>query len=395
MAATDEKLKLCHEVFSFSTTRMPELEQRVVRCTAGSEEPRMGTDGRDADRDGNRDRNRKYNAVCWHVALVMLITTMVLALLWAIYLSLDWYTCTPEQRFAHMRNDLVRRERRTRIGGKLMLDPLEEIVNERLLWLRSRDEQKHHNWQAYRHKPYNFTQHKLNETDLYGLLRGMPKGGLLHVHDVGAVRLDLLLELTRAADLWTCLGADGFVEDFRFSLLRPESHLPCQWMPMSTFRQQQKNAEEKLLRSFVLSGQKYDCASQLGRHLRRTQRLVHGLIMYRPQWPLVALAMLEDFYADGVTYVELRSSLPAVSEIRGTLSLPLTAFLLLPQLYDLSDTKYSLLDTASMLFATANIFGEAHNDFIGLRLIYSPPRSSNNSQLELYLQQGRLLKVPR
>lgn len=73
----------------------------------------------------------------------------------------------------------------------------------------------------------------------------------------------------------------------------------------------------------------------------------------------------------------------------------LIVLLLLPQLYDLSDTKYSLLDTASMLFATSNIFGEAHNDFIGLRLIYSPPRSSNNSQLELYLQQGRLLKVPR
>lgn len=72
---------------------------------------------------------------------------------------------------------------------------------------------------------------------------------------------------------------------------------------------------------------------------------------------------------------------------------PLTAFLLHPQLYDLSDTRYSLLDTASMLFATANIFAEAHNDFIGLKLIYSPPRSSNNSQLELYLQQGRLLKV--
>lgn len=319
MAATDEKLKLCHEVFSFSTTRMPELEQRVVRCTAGGEEPR-GV-GPDVDREVNRERNRKYNAVCWHVVLVVLITTMVLALLWAIYLSLDWYTCTPEQRFAHMRNDLVRRERRSRIGGKLMLDPLEEIVNERLLWLRSRDEQTHHNWQSYRHKPYNFTQHKLNETDLYGLLRGMPKGGLLHVHDVGAVRLDLLLQLTHAPDLWTCLGADGYVEDFRFSLKRPESQLhapdyPCQWMPMNAFRQQQ-NAEQKLLRSFELSGQKYGCACQLGRHLRRTQRLIHGLIMYRPQWPLVVLAMLEDFYADGVTYVELRSSLPPVSEIRG------------------------------------------------------------------------------
>lgn len=318
MAAKDEKLKLCHEVFSYSLGCTPhvahELEQRTVRCTAGSELPSMARDG---DRDANRERNRKYNTLCWHIVLVMLITTMVLALLWAIYLSLDWYTCTPEQRFAYMRHDLVYRERKARTGGKLMLDPLEEIVNERLLWLRSRDEQSHHNWHAYHRPSHNLTQHKLNETDLYGMLRGMPKGGLLHVHDVGAIRVDFLMQLTHADDLWTCLGSDGYVENFRFSLSQPDGELhtpgyPCKWMRMSTFRLQTA-ADEKLRHSFQLNNQQYKCASQLARHLRRTQRLIHGLVMYRPQYPLFVLAMLEDFYDDGVSYVELRSALQPVS----------------------------------------------------------------------------------
>lgn len=62
-------------------------------------------------------------------------------------------------------------------------------------------------------------------------------------------------------------------------------------------------------------------------------------------------------------------------------------------MYDLSDTTYSILDTANAMYTTANIFGAAHDDFIGLKLIYAPPRSSNNSQLELYMQQGLMLKV--
>lgn len=64
-------------------------------------------------------------------------------------------------------------------------------------------------------------------------------------------------------------------------------------------------------------------------------------------------------------------------------------------MYDLTDTKYSILDTANTLYTTTNIFSAAHDDFIGLKLIYAPPRSSNNTQLELYLQQGRVLKVAR
>lgn len=319
-------MKLCHEVFSYTQGYMPhvphELEQRTVRCTAGSEEPSLITRGdgeRERERDANsRDRHRKYNTVCRHIVLVMLVTTMVLALLWAVYLSLDWYTCTPEQRFAYMRHDLIYRERKARTGGKLLLDPLEEIVNERLLWLRSRDEQYHHNWHMYHRPSHNFTQHKLNETDLYCMLKGMPKGGLLHVHDVGAIRLDFLLQLTHNEDLWTCLGADGYVENFRFSLKQPDSEIPqtpgypCQWMKMSTFRLQPE-AEQKLRHSLELSNQRFKSASQLARHLRRIQRLVHGLVMYRPQYPLFVLTMLEDFYDDGVSYVELRSALLPVS----------------------------------------------------------------------------------
>ncbi|XP_001983859.2 adenosine deaminase 2 [Drosophila grimshawi] len=333
---------------------------------------------RDRERDLNLERASKYGTICWHLSLVILICTMVLALLWTVYLSVDYYSCTTEQRFAQMRQDFVVKERRRRLGGSLGLTPLEEVANQRLLAIKRVDEEMHQIWSDYQPRPHFLAKYQINETDLYSALRSMPKGGLLHVHDAGMFKTELLIELTNYADLWACVDIDGSFEDFRFSSaipqIKPQGDYKCQWMLMSNFHMQDSTSyRDKLRATLSMDAHSYTNATHLANHLKRAHRLIHGLITYRPMWPTFLFSMLEDFYADGVTYVELRSSLPIM--------------------YDLSGTNYTIWDTANSLITITNIFRSTHDDFIGIKLIYAPVRDYNDSSMQDYLQIARFLKA--
>lgn len=347
--------------------------------------------------DGDRDQPTKYATVCWHISLVILISTMILALVWTIYLSVEYYACSSEERFEKLRQDFVVRERRRRVGGKLKLNDFEEMANARLLAIKQVDEELHHIWSDYQPRPHFLSKYKMNETDLYSVLRAMPKGGLLHVHDAGMFRADRLIELTQYSNLWACVGSDGSFEDFRFSqnypLIEPQGDYKCNWMLMSNFRQQDGNiTSNKLRECLTINSNSFMSATHLANHMRRAHRLIHGLITYRPIWPTYLISMLEDFYADGVSYVELRSSLPIVStnSLRQLIS---TNANCPPQMYDLVGTNYTIADTANSIVSTTNIFRSIHDDFIGIKLIYAPLRDYNDSKMDTYISNARFLKV--
>ncbi|TDG53072.1 hypothetical protein AWZ03_000615 [Drosophila navojoa] len=354
----------------YSTTRVINPSNRA-----------MGTNddaNRNPDSDGDRNQPTKYATLCWHVSLVILISTMILALVWTVYLSVDYYSCTQEARFEKLRHDLLARERLRRVGGKLKLSDFEEMANGRLLAIKQVDEELHNIWSDYQPRPHFLAKYKINETDLYSVLRAMPKGGLLHVHDAGMFKTDRLIELTKYSDLWACVALDGTFEDFRFSKsfphIQPRGDYKCNWMMMSNFRQQDENIALKKLRdSLSIDPNGFTSATDLANHMRRAHRLILGLISYRPMWPTYLISMLEDFYADGVSYVELRSSLPIM--------------------YDLLGSNYTISDTVNTIITTTNIFRSEHEDFIGMKLIYAPLRDHNDSNLDTYIANARFLKA--
>ncbi|KAM8708986.1 hypothetical protein ACLKA7_015884 [Drosophila subpalustris] len=373
MATRSEQLQSSEDVFKYPLRNMSQ--------GAGNLSPRDPNNNEEAEREQRyRDRASKYSAVCWHLSLVMLVTTIVIALMWTVYLSFDYYNCTPEQRFANMRRDFAVKERRRRLGGKLKLSPLEELANDRLLAIKKIDEDMHSIWNEYQLRSHYLKNYKINETDLYGVLRNMPKGGLLHVHDLGLYRTDLLINHTYQPDLWACIAVNGVFEDFRFSRRRPmvepqaQGDYKCQWTLMDDIRAHEKSLiEHKLRKSLTIDGHIFKNSTHLANHLRRAHRLIQGLVSYRPFFPSFLMAMLEDFYSDGVNYVELRSSLPI--------------------LYDLDDTNYTIWDTAYAFLVTTNIFRSSHEDFIGLKLIYAPERDNDDAKLRSYISNARFLKA--
>lgn len=62
-------------------------------------------------------------------------------------------------------------------------------------------------------------------------------------------------------------------------------------------------------------------------------------------------------------------------------------------MYDLIGTNYTIWDTAYSLVTATNIFRSTHDDFIGIKLIYAPVRDYNDSTMDTYIENARLLKV--
>ncbi|XP_030385306.1 adenosine deaminase 2 [Scaptodrosophila lebanonensis] len=320
----------------------------------------------------------KWRNTCANISVVVLLFMMLLALLWALCLNAEYYRLTPEQRFERTRARFVGNERRMQVGGKLRLTPREELANEQLLAIKTVDNELHNIWSDYQPRPHFLSKYNISETDLYGLLRSMPKGGLLHVHDAGMFKTELLIELTYRRDLWACVAISGEFEDFRFSNtfpnIPPSGDYKCNWQLMSNFWANQHSNEylDKLRASLSLDSQNYMSSEDLAKHMQRAHRLIHGLITFRQHWPNFLFRMMEDLYADGVNYVELRSSLPVM--------------------YDLKGTNYTILDTAQSLVTTANIFRYSYSDFVGIKLIYAPIRDYKDSRMDTYIENARLLK---
>ncbi|BFF99497.1 adenosine deaminase 2 [Drosophila madeirensis] len=322
----------------------------------------------------------KYDTVCLNVAISLALfatftMTVVAAMLWlAPFKDLQ---ATPEELQARKHHAIVAREQQLRAGGKLELSALEEVASQRLA--KQVDQEVHRLWVNYSsNTPQFLKHHKISETDLYGMLKSMPKGGLLHIHDAGMMKLDILIELTYRDDLWVCVGMNQVFENFRFSSafphIAPSEDYSCIWMLMSNFHtfEWRGRYEKQIREGLVLQEGGYKDTAELARHMRRSHRLIHGLVTFQSLWSDFLFRMLEDFYRDGVQYVELRSSLPL--------------------LYDLKGTNFTILDTVNSIVTITKLFRSTYPDFIGVKLIYTPARDSNDSHMDQYVENARLLK---
>ncbi|KAH8286016.1 hypothetical protein KR054_001134, partial [Drosophila jambulina] len=326
-------------------------------------------------------RQTIYSRVWFHLGFALMLSIIfVLIFCSATLIVKDFGGPESMENITKLREIYLQRERQRRLGSRMQLGLLEEVVNARLMAVKQVDEEEHQLWQGYHNRPPPFLgHHNISDTDLYALLKSMPKGGLLHVHDSGLLRTDILIKMTRSNDLWVCVNLDQVFEDFRFSAsipnILPSDDYQCSWMLMKNFYEYEDPAKyvSRLQQSLNVPQEGFESSEELARYLKRSQRLIHGLVTYRPLWNTFLFAMLEDLYADGVQYVEMRSSLPI--------------------LYDLEGNDYSILDSAAALVTVSSLFQSSHLDFIGIKLIYAPSRDYNDSRMNSYMDNALLLKT--
>ncbi|BFF99499.1 adenosine deaminase 2 [Drosophila madeirensis] len=212
----------------------------------------------------------------------------------------------------------------------------------------------------------------IRKSPIFQLLKKMPKGGVLHAHDTALCSTEYLIELTYREHLWICTADEGCrAIAFRFSLEKPtiETLEPCNWEPMEEFRQRRgaENVRRYLQRRFSMYPfSNFKSNNEAWTHFMGIFMLLDGLLCYAPVWGDYYYNALQEFYEDGVQYLELRS--------------------VLPPLYCIGGEMLSIRDTVAIYQAEMERFKASHPDFIGSKLIYAPLRGVEPKVVEEYVK---------
>ncbi|XP_030387043.1 adenosine deaminase 2 [Scaptodrosophila lebanonensis] len=213
---------------------------------------------------------------------------------------------------------------------------------------------------------------KINESALFKILAKMPKGGALTTHDTSMCSTEYLIQLTYRENLWVCTRKEGCkVVAFRFSKEKPtiKAYRECNWEPMEALRERRgdENVRKYLNRRFSMYPLgSFSSNNEAWRHFMHIFDLVDGLVQYAPIWGEYFYNAMKEFLADNVQYMEVRT--------------------LLPQLYCLDGTLLPVSETVQIYKDQINKFVKDHPNFIGAKLIYAPLRNVDRAGVAKYVK---------
>ena len=220
--------------------------------------------------------------------------------------------------YSRARESFIRDEANRALGAQLTLNSRETRLNNYLMKLKNQDIQNG------LLDPTSFApaQHffevvsKINGTNLFKIIKKMPKGGVLHIHDTALCNLDYFVQLTYWDNLWQLTNAQTGQPQFKFSRTQPAAG----WVLVRDERNRRgSNVYDSELR-WMLSMyntnpllEDRDINSIWARFME-IFGMTDGVMMYKDAWRAYYLEALRQFEADGVNYLEIRSVLPTVSE---------------------------------------------------------------------------------
>jgi len=157
----------------------------------------------------------------------------------------------------------------------------------------------------------------IRNTDLFKLLKKMPKGAVLHAHDTALCSTAAIIKLTYYDNLWSCQQeGDLSASALRFSRAKPQALEDCDWSLLSDVRSKYgaDKVDEYLAERLTLyPTKKFEDNNAAWSTFMTIFGLLDGLVMYAPVWADYYYNALEEFYEDGVLYLEFRSLVPVVS----------------------------------------------------------------------------------
>lgn len=161
---------------------------------------------------------------------------------------------------------------------------------------------------------------EIKESPLFQYISKMPKGSVLHAHDTALCSTDFIVKLTYRENLWVCQSrGDKAMVALRFSKGQPATSIPeedCIWELMSKVREANgtESVDEYLRNHLTMYPvEKFQDNNEAWQRFMGIFGLLDGLLLYAPVWADYYYNALEEFYADGVQYLEFRTTLPVVS----------------------------------------------------------------------------------
>ncbi|XP_049738085.1 adenosine deaminase 2 [Elephas maximus indicus] len=282
------------------------------------------------------------------------------------------------------RNELIKREKMARLGGQLVLKEEEEQANGKLMTFKKAEITEAMRTQRFPPSMHFFQAKKLiEESEVFHILKKMPKGAALHLHDFGMVDVDWLVKnVTYRPHCHICFTAKGTLW---FKFAHPTPPTPSQegcskWILLEQYRKDLKNVTEfdnSLLKNFTLMTENpemtYANQSAVWARFETIFTTITGLVHYAPVFRDYIFQGLEEFYLDNVIYLELRAKLSQVYELNG----------------ETHDEAWSVKTYKEV----AEVFAKDHPDFLGLKLIYSDRRFKNVSVIKTSVKTAMALRT--
>lgn len=280
--------------------------------------------------------------------------------------------------FWEQRQLLLAQEQTTILGQDQVLTAEEQQVNELLMAAKLKE--MNHGFETLNYPPSkNFiaVRHEIEASDVFKIIKEMPKGAGLHLHDTAlASAIWVVEEITYWPDLYMCYTPQDQLLMKFFS--KPDTS--CSWKLVSDVRASYPTEEdfnkELLSRLSLLTDnpdEKYPDENAAWAAFQGYFVAITDMLMYRPAWEGYLYHALQEFVDDNVLYIEFRGTLPPIYELNGTLLTPEA--------------------TMAVYRDTAQRFLNDHPDqYFGTRFIYAPPRRVDNDTMEGYISLVKQLR---
>ncbi|KAH9489255.1 hypothetical protein Btru_057605 [Bulinus truncatus] len=203
------------------------------------------------------------------------------------------------------RRRFIEEEIAMRVGAKLFLNPSERLVNKFLMDLKN-DTIQRSIWTTTPYPPaISFFKSKawIDNSTIFDIIKMMPKGGVLHLHDVAMTSLDWVIKtLTYLPHLYTRVEPGTYpTRRYKFS----DSHPGQDWVSMTRLRSA-SNDPDQLDESRPVS-----CLHVRQRRMGKFNtyfKTMYDLISSKKIARMYLDQAFKEFYEDGVQYMEIKTT---------------------------------------------------------------------------------------
>ncbi|XP_046813395.1 adenosine deaminase 2-like [Vespa crabro] len=277
-----------------------------------------------------------------------------------------------------IRAEILTAEQNSMLGGQLDLKYDEYIANDFLMAKkRAEFENAFKNLSLFL-PGRNFIEARteIKNSEVYKIIRAMPKGAVLHAHDTALVSADWIFwNITFRPNLYVCESSKNLLQ-LRF-FEKPNND--CSWKLLSDLRKNKSIVDtinSRIYKQMTMLTKNpemiYKDSDKVWSKFKQIFEFITPMLSYKPVYEDHYYEALKDHYMDNIMYIEIRSTLP--------------------NLYELNGTVYSSLETAMVYKKTTERFMSDYPNFVGAKLIYAPNRKVDENKFDEYLTILKALK---
>nr|CAH0104793.1 unnamed protein product [Daphnia galeata] len=282
--------------------------------------------------------------------------------------------------FLAQRERLLAEESSRILGGSVILNADEQLVNNVLMAAKTLEfDQSFSTLDFIPADHYFLAKPAMLQSEVFQFIQQMPKGAVLHIHDIAVTPLEFIInDASYRPNLYVCTPPQDPVF-FQYASSAPANLLDCQWTLVADKREQEGPEQfDSWLRSklslFTLTPQEtYPNINSVWTAFENTLIAGSGIITYAPVFTDYFYQGLQSFYDDNVQYIEIRTTLP--------------------QVYNLDGTLMDEVQVTQLYKDTFDRFKNDNPDFSGAKIIFAPLRRADSATMTKYVELASQLKA--